>query len=200
MAREVLHKEKLEEERRLDAENARQARLDKLAAQEEAIRDCEQERINAEREKSNRVARDMALLQNAEYVRSKREFIIRNIETDMDQKRLVKDQRDKEQNDRVQLVNDYRERQKQLRKEENEAKLQRARDDKMKHETAKQNELLQQVSEAEEKRERIRKEMKAKYEQTLGSSEAASREKIQHIRASTQEKLDERVSTLLVCT
>jgi pyruvoyl-dependent arginine decarboxylase (PvlArgDC) len=159
-------------------------------------REHERERINAEREKQNRIARDMALLQNSEYVKSKREFILQNYWADHEQKRIVRETRDKETRDRVTLAREHADKQKQLKKEENDSKRNKALEDKLKHDQQKTEELLRLAAEADEKRERIRLEQKAKNEANMGSSEEADKEKLAHVRANAEERLNDKVQCI----
>ena len=129
------------EERRREANELKEMRMDKKSAQLESIRMHDDKVKNDEREKQNRVARDMSLLQNQEYIRNKRQFIMDRVDMSIEQKRLVKEQRDAEQAARIQQANEYKERQNQLKKEELQQKVLRAQQDKEKFETEKREEV-----------------------------------------------------------
>ncbi len=58
--------------------------------------------------------------------------------------------------------------------------------------------MEQRVREHEEKREKIKKEMQAKYEASLGSSVASSIDKMNKIRDQSNNDLNERVSFDLI--
>lgn len=197
LAREILHHEKLMEERRREANELKEMRMDKKSAQLESIRMHDDKVKNDEREKQNRVARDMSLLQNQEYIRNKRQFIMDRVDMSIEQKRLVKEQRDAEQAARIQQANEYKERQNQLKKEELQQKVLRAQQDKEKFETEKREEMEKRVREHEEKRDKIKRDQQAKFEASLGNSTADSQDKMNRIRQQNEDILNEKTQKIV---
>lgn len=193
MAREILHHEKFIAKKIRDAEDEKQMKRDKLLAQDEALRLHAQKVSNEEREKQNRLQREIAMVQNLEYIKKKREFILSKSETNLQQKRLMKEQRDHEQNERIRLANEYKEKQKALKKEETEQRIAKAQEDAKKLADERRKQLELKVAENEEKREKIRKELQEKFEASLGDSEQISRDKMMKIRQDTEQMTNERV-------
>jgi hypothetical protein len=126
--REMLMQEQIAERRRKEQEEWDNLKQEKEMFALESIRMKQEARIAQAKYRRYNEQKEFARLQQMEYTKGKRQYIANKIDAMMEQRRIVKEKKDQEIDERLKMTQDFKRQENDIRKEQLSEKISQARE------------------------------------------------------------------------